>query len=174
MSSNPEASIRKYICAFLLTFFIAAWPVRAQDQAAAGCGPSQVLFDVKTDDTKHPEGQSENGKALVYFFVDYITAPTMRVGVDGSWVGANEGKSYFYFTVEPGEHNVCTEWQSSTFKKSSERIGEALHLTVETGKTYYLRLNFSYQRMNLELTDIAEAHFLMGSSLYSTSKLKKK
>jgi hypothetical protein len=171
--------MRKYICAFLLKFFIAALPVIAQDQAAAartaaGCGPSQVLFDVKTDDSTHPEGQLENGKALVYFFVDYISAPTMRVGVDGTWVGANEGKSYFYFTVEPGEHNLCTEWQSSTFKKSSERVGEALHLTAEVGKTYYLRLNFSYQRMNLELTDIAEAHFLMGSSLYSTSKLKKK
>ena len=84
-------------------------------------------------------GQPEQGKALVYFFVDFVTAPTMRVGVDGNWVGANNGKSYFFFQVDPGEHNVCAEWQSGTFKKSSERVGEAIHLPAEAGKTYYLR-----------------------------------
>jgi hypothetical protein len=163
----------------ILIFFLGASPAFAQDQAAAaraaaGCGPSQLMFDVKTDDSKHPVGQPENGKALVYFFVDYVTAPTMRVGVDGNWVGANVGKSYFFFQVEPGEHNICSEWQSGTFKKSSERIGEAIQLTAEAGKTYYLRLNFSYQRMNLESTDGAEGHFLIGSSLYATSQPKKK
>jgi hypothetical protein len=91
----------------MLIIFLVATPAFAQDQAAvaraaAGCGPSQEMFDVKTDDTKHPVGQPEEGKALVYFFVDFVTAPTMRVGVDGQWVGANNGKSYFFFQVEPG------------------------------------------------------------------------
>lgn len=98
----------------------------------------------------------------------------MRVGVDGQWVGANDGKSYFFFTAEPGEHNVCTEWQSGTFKKSSERVGEAFYVRLEPGKTYYLRLNFIFQRLHLELADEAEAHFLIGPSLYSTSQPKKK
>ena len=93
--------------------------------------------------------------------------------MDGAWVGANEGKSYFFFQSDPGEHNICSEWQSGTFKKTSERIGEAIHLTAETGKTYYIRLNFSYQRMHLELADDAEGHFLIGSSLYATSQPKK-
>jgi hypothetical protein len=171
--------VRKQLCVVFLAFFAAAWPAIAQDQAAAartaaGCGPSQVLFDVKTDDSKHPVGQPEDRKALVYFLVDYVAAPTMRVGVDGQWVGANDGKSYFFFTAEPGEHNVCTEWQSGTFKKSSERVGEALHVTLEPGKTYYIRLNFIFQRLHLELADEAEGYFLIGSSLYSTSQPKKK
>jgi hypothetical protein len=162
-------------------FFLGALPVLAQAQddaatarTAAGCGLSATMFDVKTTDLKHPVGQPEPGKALVYFFVDFVTAPTMRVGVDGNWVGANDDKSYFFFQVEPGEHNVCTEWQSGAFKKSSERIGEAMHLTTEVGKTYYIRLNFSYQRMQLGLCDEAEGHFLIGSSLYATSQPKKK
>jgi Protein of unknown function (DUF2846) len=163
----------------MLIIFLVATPAFAQDQAAvaraaAGCGPSQEMFDVKTDDTKHPVAQPEEGKALVYFFVDFVTAPTMRVGVDGKWVGANNGKSYFFFPVEPGDHNVCAEWQSGTFKKTSERIGEAMELTTEAGKTYYLRLIFAYQRMSLELEDGAEGHFLIGSSLYATSQPKKK
>jgi hypothetical protein len=64
-------------------------------------------------------------------------------------------------------------WQSGTFKKSSERIGKAMHLTTDAGKTYYMRLNFSYQRMHLELSDETEGHFLIGSSL-ATSQPKKK
>ncbi len=171
--------MRKQLGVVLFVFFAAALSASAQDQAAAartaaGCGPSRELFDVKTDDSKHPLGQPEEGKALVYFLVDFVTAPTMRVGVDGKWVGANDGKSYFFFTAEPGEHNVCTEWQSSTFKKSSERVGEALHVTFEPGKTYYIRLNFIYQRLQLTLADEAEGHFLIGSALYSTSQPKKK
>jgi hypothetical protein len=166
-------------CVLSLAVFLGALPVRGQDDAAtartaAGCGESTVMFDVKTTDLKHPVGQPEAGKALVYFFVDFVTAPTMRVGVDGNWVGANEGKSYFFFQVGPGEHNVCTEWQTGTFKKSSERIGEAIHLAAEAGKAYYIRLNFSYQRMHVELSDEAEGHFLIGSSLYATSQAKKK
>lgn len=166
-------------CVLCLAIFLRALPVLAQDDAAkartaAGCGLSGEMFNVQTTDLKHPVGQPEQGKALVYFFVDFVTAPTMRVGVDGTWVGANNGKSYFFFQVDPGEHNICTEWQSGTFKKSSERIGEAMNLMAEAGQTYYIRLNFSYQRMSLELSDPAEGYFLMGSSLFATSQPKKK
>jgi Protein of unknown function (DUF2846) len=166
-------------CVLCLAVFLGALPVLAQDQAAtartaAGCGPSAVMFDVKTTDSSHPVGQPEQGKALVYFLVDHVAAPTMRVGVDGTWVGANDGKSYFFFQVAPGEHSICTEWQSGTFRRSSERVGEAIHVAVEAGRTYYPRLNFAYQRMHLELSDEAEGHFLIGSSLFATSQPKKR
>lgn len=164
-------------CVSCLVVFLGAFPILAQDEAAAartaaGCGPSARMFDVKTTDQKHPIGRPEEGKALVYFFADILLGPTMQVGVDGNWVGANDGKSYFFFQVEP-EHNICTEWQSSTFKKSSERTGEAMHLKAEAGKTYYIRLSSGYRRMYLELSDEAEGNFLIGTSLYATSHPKK-
>ncbi len=157
---------------------LGAVPVLAQDQAAAartaaGCGPSAEMFDVKTTDSKHPVGQPEEGKALVYFFVDSYTAPTMRVGVDGTWVGATQRWSYFFFQVAPGEHNFCTEWQSGTFKKTAERAGHAIHLKIEAGKTYYLWLAPGNERTRLELADEAEGQFLIASSLYATSQPKK-
>jgi hypothetical protein len=171
--------MNKCRCVSLLAIFLAALPVLAQNDAAAartaaGCGLSGQLFNVQTTDLKHPVGQPEQGKALVYFLVDFVAAPTMRVGVDGNWVGANNGKSYFFLQINPGEHNLCMEWQSGTFKKSSERIGEAMQLMAEAGKTYYVRLTFAYQRMHLELSDEAEGHFLVGSSLFATSQPKKK
>jgi hypothetical protein len=62
--------------------------------------------------------------------------------VNGSWAGATNGKSFIYFSVAPGEHSVCTEWQSYVFKKTSERAGGAISLNLEAGKVYYLRMTF--------------------------------
>src|SRR5580704_6216207 len=155
----------------------------AQDQAAAartaaGCGPSQTQFDVKLDDTLHIPAQPEEGKAVVYVFEDDFTGPTMRIGVDGTWVGATNGKSFIYFTLAPGEHSVCTEWQSNVFKKTSERVGAAKSLSVEAGKVYYLRMTFeevtqASGRIKLELADYAEGQFLLSSSALSNSHPKK-
>jgi hypothetical protein len=155
----------------------------AQDQAAAartaaGCGPSQTQFDVKLDDALHIPAQPEEGKAIVYVFEDDFTGPTMRIGVDGTWMGATNGKSFIYFTLAPGEHSVCTEWQSNVFKKTSERVGGAKSLTVEAGKIYYLRMTFeevtkASGRIKLDLTDNAEGQFLLSSSALSNSHPKK-
>jgi hypothetical protein len=103
--------VNKRWCVLCLAISLGALPVLAQDDAAAartaaGCGPSGEMFNVQTTDLKHPVGQTEQGKALVYFFVDFVTAPTMRVGVDGNWVGANDGKSYFFFQV--GRENIMS------------------------------------------------------------------
>jgi hypothetical protein len=155
----------------------------AQDQAAAartaaGCGPSQTQFDVKLDDTLHIPAQPQEGKAIVYVFEDDFTGPTMRIGVDGTWVGATNNKSFIYFSLAPGEHSVCTEWQSNVFKKTSERVGGAKSLTVEAGKVYYLRMTFeevtkASGRIKLDLTDNAEGQFLLSSSALSNSHPKK-
>jgi uncharacterized protein DUF2846 len=161
----------------LAVVLLGAVPAPAQDSGAAeltaaGCGPISQSFDVKTTDSQHPVSQPEAGKALVYFVVNYYAAPTMRMGVDGTWMGANNGKSYFFFQVAPGEHNFCVAWQSRAFKKSSMHAGEAIRLNVEAGKTYYLRLTSGYTRLHLELADEAEGHFLIGSSEYATFKPK--
>jgi hypothetical protein len=110
---------------FLLMLF--AYPALAQDSAAsaleaAGCGPSDVRFEVKTDKKQHPTAQPETGKALVYVIGDawddhvavHIGTPPTRFGIDGTWVGANGYRSYFFFSVEPGDHYLCTNVQAIT------------------------------------------------------------
>lgn len=96
---------------FLAVF---ASPLFAQDdaaaaRAAAGCGPDSIKFEVKTDKNQHPAPQAEPTKALVYVFQDVhqdnglnIGTATTRLGLDGAWVGAIHGKSYFFFSAEPG------------------------------------------------------------------------
>ena len=102
-----------------------ASPAFAQDStvnplAAAGCGANEIHFDVKTDKKQHPTAQPDAGKALVYVigaaWSDYaevhIGTPPTRFGIDGTWVGANGYRSYFFFPVEPGDHRLCTSAQS--------------------------------------------------------------
>ncbi len=168
--------MRCFLCS--LAIVLTAFPLWAQndgaaERTAAGCGPNEQMFDVDTTDQKHPAAQPEPGKAVVYFFVDYLSTTTTRAGIDGTWVGANHGRSYFFVPVAPGEHNVCMQWQSGTFKKTAERSGEAMHIKVEEGKTYYVRLTAEPNRMRLELADEAEGHFLIGSSEFATSHPKK-
>jgi len=143
-----------------------------------GCGPSDAYFDVKTDRKQHPVAPPDAGKALVYVFEDIERGPTMKVGLDGAWIGANKGKSYFFFSVYPGDHQVCTNWQSGTFKETSKRIGSAMTLKAEAGKTYYLRTQI-YERsehdhnVKLEPVETAEGQFLISASAFSTSHPKK-
>lgn len=152
----------------------------ATARAAAGCGPAEVQFDVKTDKKQHPMPQPESGKALVYVFEDEIQnvsftigAVTTRVGVDGRWVGANHGASYFFFTVDPGEHRLCTAIQSSL--KRFSKLGSALTFTAEAGKIYYFRVAVEERQYyppaaDMESIDPAQGHFLISSHALSSPR----
>ncbi len=169
----------------ILAVLLFASPLLAQDQPApapaatrGGCGPSELQFDVQRNSNQHPVAPAETGKAVIYIFEDMENGPTMKIGVDGAWIGANKGKSYFFFSVEPGEHQVCTNWQSGVFKKTAQRIGSAMTLKVEAGKVYYLRLQV-YERserdhnIKLEPVETAEGQFLISASAFSTFHQKK-
>jgi len=165
--------------------FVAAFAssIVTQDPAPAtstrgGCGPSEAQFDVKTDKKQHPVAPADSGKALVYVFEDIERGPTMRIGVDGTWIGANKGKSYFFFSLDAGDHQVCTNWQSGTFKETAKRIGSAMTLKAEAGRVYYLRTQV-YERsekdhnVKLEPVETAEGQFLISASAFSTYHPKK-
>jgi len=166
-----------------------AVPLFAQDQAtaartAAGCGADNVQFDVKTDKKQHPQGQVAVGKALVYVFEAErsdagtlkIGAVTTRIGLDGQWVGANHGNTYFYFPVDPGDHNLCANWQS-TFGRFS-KLAAAVSLTAETGQVYYFLTKVDERSHDnpavwMEAVDPAEAKLLIASASLSDFHPKK-
>ena len=135
-----------------------AEPETEADQAKEGeieakaCGPSEHKFSVRTDKNQHPTPEPPSDKALVY-----VIRPTMmgnkiqtKLGVDGQWVGANRGNNYFFLTLEPGEHNFCSQAENRS----------AVALRVEPGKTYYLqqkiRMGFMKARTSLAVLDEAE------------------
>ncbi len=59
--------------------------------------------------------------------------PTTKYALDGSWVGAGHGDSWFAVAVAPGEHHVCATLQSSFV---DQRV-ELAHFSVDAGKSYF-------------------------------------
>lgn len=104
----------------------------AQDHAAvvaaeSACGPAHATFNVSTGAFQHPTPQPDSDKALVFVAEDLgqcgecrkglglvadVRLAVVKVGADGAWIGANQGNSYLYFSVAPGEHHFCVNWQS--------------------------------------------------------------
>ena len=157
----------------------------AQDQTAiaaseAACGPKDVKFEAKQDSAQHPTPQPEPGKALVYVVQEIgelqcKNCALTKVGMDGAWIGANHGSSYFFFSAEPGEHHLCLNWQS--------RIDQHAHsfaltsFSAEAGKSYYFRarifpghLDYSF---DLDPLNDDQGKFLVASSGFSVSHPKK-
>ena len=176
---------------FIPLLLVCAMPAMAQDRsadlrAAAGCGPAATEFSVKVDKNQHAVTQPEPGKALVYVIAQenpedsYNTGDiTTRVGLDGAWVGANYGQSYLSFSLTPGEHHVCVDWQSSL--ASRQQLNGAVELTAEAGKTYYLQTSILPSGLTggrreglwLKQVDSAEGSLLLSKAGQSAWKEKK-
>jgi hypothetical protein len=156
----------------------------AQDQSAvaaaeAACGQTNVEFRV-TNDTGHPVPQPDAGKALVYVIEEQNLqawrAQTTRVGMDGTWLGANRGNTYLFFPVDPGEHHFCVDWSSAGFERG---LVSLTNLIAEPGKIYYLRARatggrYTYPSLDLELVNSDEGKLLLALSTPSQSEIKKR
>jgi len=177
---------RATIALSILFFFFFSISAFAQETTLRGqgaCGPADVRFDAQTS-----PGQPvsvEPGKALVYVSEVFkkvpgeLGNPTIRVGLDGAWMGATRANSYIAFAVEPGEHHLCTNWQSH--QKRLSREASFTSFSAEEGKTYYFRARISYQSvgnataMSLDLEPINpdEGQYLVASNPVSTSHPQK-
>jgi hypothetical protein len=108
------------------------------------CGDDKVKFDVTTAKNQPAPATPAEGKAQIVFsetVEEHNTGScfgckaTTRVGLDGAWVGANHGNSYFVANVDPGEHHVCVNWQSVVGNLKKKYGLASFH--AEAGKVYY-------------------------------------
>jgi hypothetical protein len=157
------------------------------------CGSDQVKFNVKTQRNHSAVPEPGAGQALIVF-VEKMNREgmgfclgcnvTTRVGVDGAWAGANKGDSYFTFSVTPGKHHVCVNWQSDLHGLASK--SEALAFTAEAGKVYYFETDVlmksqdagqhqSYieDRLHVKQVEADEGQYLAKASALSEWKTKK-
>lgn len=150
-------------------------------KTTAACGPDSVKFDVTHPEASQPPAAPQAGKALVYVIeqensvCDSDSCPTTtKVGLDGSWIGANKGNSYVSFAVDPGEHHLCVKWQSRF--SVANRIPALSSFTAETGKTYYFRARFISTKLQgyLDLDPINDdqAKFFVASYPRSIAHIK--
>jgi len=174
-----------------VAFLLLASSAFAQSQPApvspaTSCGPSNVKFDVTLNNNQHAVGQPDPGRALVYVIGVFrrppgeLGTPTIRVGLNGAWIGANHGASYLSFSVDPGEQHLCTNWQSVLKRLSDQH--SLTSFTAEAGKTYYFRVQVHVESegrgsqvwyIDLQPVNADEGKYLVASSPLSVSQAKK-
>jgi hypothetical protein len=177
--------MKTFLALLLVTFASAAFAQSAPPQTvtAPGCGPDNTKFDVTSDKSKHPFAQPDPGKALIYFLQDDSSfesrpRPTTRFGLNGKWIGATQANSYFYVSVDPGEHHLCAEWQNFVGFTSGPKSGAA-HFTAEAGRAYFYVVNDQYIRehgpagMKMELLDSDQGQLMLSKFAFSRSQPKK-
>jgi hypothetical protein len=155
----------------------------AQDRAAPSCGLNSVKFDVRTARKTPSAAPSDTGNALIYFLEDdrlfgSVPKPTARFGIDGEWVGATHGSSWFSLPVASGEHHLCANWQSRVILVGSNRQVAALHFNARAGKTYFFRIQNIWSRdgglsVNFTPIDSDEGQILIGRFAHSAFSQKK-
>jgi hypothetical protein len=162
----------------VLVLLLAASTGFAQSPTAA-CGPAGTEFKVSLDKAPHTVSPPGADRARIYFIHDAGTLakvplayPTVKVGIDGAWIGANHGDSFFWIDVAPGEHHICAALQTSMM---SNRV-ELAHFNAEAGRTYFYRtrlvLSGAVELLELERVDSDEGAYL--ASQYALSKSKPK
>lgn len=140
------------------------------------CGDNKTQFDVKTLKNQPAPAPPAAGKAQIVFveeenqWVAPFTNATVRFGMDGAWVGANEGNSYFTIDVAPGTHHLCASWQGT------KNLGLA-PITAEPGKVYYFAARVNVESKYSVAFDFSplnddEGKYRVKAGKLSTSKPK--
>lgn len=173
----------------LLTSFAAAQNAPTVKQAESACGSFHINFHVDESAPEHVLAPVVAGKAQIYVIEDFIQpptfqighfAPTVRIGVDGQWVGADRGSSYLFLELDPGEHHLCVNWQSK-FRRLSKLVS-VTQLIVQPNRTYYFRARIltrdiyegsSWYTLDLEPIDVDKAELLLAQYPHAKSSIAK-
>jgi len=143
--------------------------------ALTSCGPAGASFRIKQTQAS-PAVSPETGTALVYFVAEdqggFLT-PTTLAGVDGQWVGATHGTSWFYFRVSPGEHHLC-----ALANPDGNTLKALARFTAVAGGVYYFEakdLTWSgpyegWSDLTLQPLNSDEGQYLLSTEEFSLSE----
>jgi hypothetical protein len=140
-----KPAIGMFLACFSLALSIQARSTTLPD----ACGSDKVQFDVKTEKNQPPPSAPQAGKAQIVFVgqvdstaegrcIGCNAISTTRVGMDGNWLGATKGGSYFAVDVDPGEHHLCAYWKSISAARGKNIV--ATSFNAAAGTTYYYQV----------------------------------
>jgi hypothetical protein len=170
------------IAVFVMLFAAFTFAQTPSAASTPACGPESISFDVTTEKSQPVPTQPDPAKALVYFIQDdgplgNHQHATVRIGLDGKWVGAYKHNSYFSVSVEPGEHHVCANEQPYL-----PGLVALAHFTAERGEIYYFRTQLmsgittlypTPPHLDFDRPDSDEAKYLIASFPVSVSQPRK-
>ena len=140
-----------------------------KESEAKACGTSEVNFHHKSVSAPPPNLEAPPDKALIIVVRPAWvgTAVQTKLAADGNWIGANKGKSYFTFTLDPGDHYLCSKAENRS----------TLKLSVEAGKTYFVQqkveMGMLKARNKIVQLDAAEGKKALEKCELSISEVKK-
>jgi hypothetical protein len=145
------------------------------------CGDDKIKFEVKTQKGQPAPAapDASNAQLILIQSENQMVSPfhdaTIRFGMDGVWVGADNGNSYFALSVAPGVHHLCASWQSrlGALKKNVDLTS----FTAEAGHVYYFQADVNVESQyavgfNLKQANDDKGQYLVGISSMSTFKKK--
>jgi len=160
-----------------LVFTAQSWASSPLDS----CGAKGASFQI-TKQKGDPVPNSPSPDKAMLIFVQRnercVGCSVTRMGVDGAWVGANKGDSYFAVAVAPGEHHVCANW-GAPLARTESKI-ELTDFQAEAGKVYYFETDVesygdhSAPTMKLKQLSADEGAFLVSRSELAVSVPKPK
>lgn len=122
-----------------------AWASAAAPlSSGGGCGSGTAQFSVVTDSAVLGGAPKADESRIVVYQAGqsvFSTPQIFRVGLDGAWSGALRDYSWQLFTVSPGVHHVCVEWESPEKKLSAETATAVVQ--AQAGETSYLELSIA-------------------------------
>ncbi len=78
--------MKKIAAIVLLSCCALAQDKRAISRAEVGCGPKDVKYEVKTDESQHPTPTPKDGKALIYVVADGRASRAFSDLTKSGWV----------------------------------------------------------------------------------------
>jgi hypothetical protein len=187
----------KILAAFLLLCAGAFGQNRPTTKPHTACGSENIQYEVKNEKREKPaKGEKSDGsnpgvaeaasERAEIFVIENLRAScllcdtTTRIAMDGTWVGATKGNSYFSFPADAGEHHLCAELQSGAVTPETTSLAG---FTADGGKTYYFRVRLTDMNnsakggvdwgVDFEPIDSDEGQFLVSSYEMSSSHPKK-
>lgn len=165
---------------FLCLSLVCAGHVWAVDLPSS-CGDNNVQFSAKAKAGQPLPAAPAAGKAQIIFIenenqmIGPFMHATVRYGMDGAWVGANYGNSYFALTVDPGEHHLCANWKTGLKMHSAD--SKAIVFTAQPDHVYYFAGKVTAQSKDVSTFDFVplnddEGKYQMETLKHSTSKPK--
>jgi hypothetical protein len=156
----------KFVLAGALTAVLISSHLAQAASLPHGCGPADTQYKVKLDKKAQRPSPAPADQAQIVFVQtldgEFASGPVSRFAVDGAWVGADKGASYFTIAVPPGTHEVCASRQSG-IALERENVG-ALRVEAQAGKTYFLAFRIKREAVGNATMQVA-ATGVPGSSM---------
>jgi hypothetical protein len=130
----------KLVLFLLFLSLVVALQAHAKTILPDACGDDRVKFNIKTEKDQPAPAPPPSGKAQIILINDG-KGWSARYGIDGAWVGANDGNSYFVAEVDPGERHLCVKYNIARIYPVSVKQETAMvsSITAEAGKVYYFQ-----------------------------------